>query len=127
MSLERTLTEILGHFLRRLLRRYEAERAVDHIDGTTVDGVGDEGAMLTVSSERTISRAHTVLRMRISSRERDASSSLGSCALPEIFRSPAVSGSVALGDVHGHEGFQAKFNCIGHSFLGELAVDVGSP
>ena len=37
-------------------------------------------------------------------------------------------GGVALGGVHGRrEGVQAKVNCLGHFFLGELAVDVGSP
>ncbi|RYO95277.1 hypothetical protein DL762_000160 [Monosporascus cannonballus] len=117
-----------GHFLRSLLRRYEAERAVDRIDGTTIDDVGGEGVDVDrVLRTHHLSSAHSVEDAHLPGRELRL----------KLFGTPRTAGdlqvfdpfqdSVALGGVHGHEGVQAKANCLGYFLLGELAVDVGSP
>lgn len=117
-----------GHFLRGLLCRCEAERAVDHIDGTTVDDIGGEGVDVDrVLRTHYLSSAHSVENAHLLGRE----------VRLKLFRIPRTAedlqvfdpfqDSVALGGVHGHEGVQAKVNCLGHFLLGELAVDVSSP
>jgi hypothetical protein len=119
---------LLDHVLRSLLRRYEAERSVDHIDGTTVDDVGGEGVNVDrVLRTHHLSSAHCVedvhflggeVRLKLFGILRSA----GDLQVFDPFHD-----SVALGGVHGREGFQAELNCFGYFFLGELAVDVGSP
>jgi hypothetical protein len=127
-KLREDIVGLLGHFLRGLLRRYEAERAVDHIDGTTVDGVGGEGVNVDrVLRTHHLAGAHSVEDAHLLGREVRLKLFGVLRAAGDLQVFDPFEDSVALGGVHGHEGVQAKVNCMGHFVLGELAVDVGSP
>lgn len=127
-KLREDIVGLLAPVLRGFLRRYEAERALDHIDGTAVDDVGGEGFNVhRVLRTHHLAGAHSVEDAHLLGREVHLKLFGVLRAAGDLQVFDPLEDSVALGGVPGHEGVQAKVDRVGHFVLRELAMNVSSP
>jgi hypothetical protein len=118
------VSRFLGH---NLLRRDEAKRAVDHVQGTAVNGVGLEVAEVDrVLGTHHLTSAHSVENVQLIGREvcLKLCMTLRTARVLELFY-PGHDG-VAFGGIDRRESLQAEVDRVGDFFLGKFAVNISS-